>query len=147
MKEVKGNIWTYPSDYKCITTNCALRKNGNAVMGAGIALQAKLRYPDIEAVLGRHIKLHAFGVGVCLIGHNLIAFPTKHSYRDNFSDINLIKKSAIELKELSKSLPKKSIITLPRPGCSNGNLKWSIVKPILESILTEDNFVIVDKGE
>ena len=45
MKEVTGNIWDYPADIVCITTNGSTTRNGSAVMGKGIALQAKERYP------------------------------------------------------------------------------------------------------
>ena len=144
MKEVKGNIWEYPSDYKCITINGALRKNGTGVMGAGIALEAKLRYPDVEKTLGEHIKENNGKVRLCMLGHGLIGFPTKYHFMERNSNLNLIKKSARELNQLKKLLPKKTTIALTRPGCRNGHLKWKVVKPILEKILSSDNFIIVD---
>ena len=144
MKEVKSDIWEYPSDYKCITINGALRKNGTGVMGAGIALEAKLRYPDVEKTLGEHIKENNGKVRLCMLGHRLIGFPTKHHFIERNSDILLIKKSARELKRLKKLLPKNTTIALTRPGCKNGHLEWKTVKPILEKILKSDDFIIVD---
>lgn len=48
MKEAQGDLWTLPAEFRCITTNGIWSKNtGEAVMGAGVALDAKRRYPDL----------------------------------------------------------------------------------------------------
>ena len=52
MKEVKGDIWKSDCDIIAITTNGVVKKNGELVMGRGIASQAKQRYPDIPKILG-----------------------------------------------------------------------------------------------
>jgi len=43
MKEVIGNIWNYynKGNWIVITTNGTIKKNGEAVMGRGVALEAK----------------------------------------------------------------------------------------------------------
>jgi len=41
MKEDKGDLWGYPADYRCVTTNGVVKPNGKLVMGAGVALDAK----------------------------------------------------------------------------------------------------------
>ncbi len=56
MLELQEDFWNTAADYRCITTNGALRANGHAIMGAGIAAQARARYPDTEGVLGRLIS-------------------------------------------------------------------------------------------
>lgn len=39
--EVVGNMWAIPADAYCITTNGFVKKNGEAVMGAGCAKEAR----------------------------------------------------------------------------------------------------------
>ena len=51
MKEIVGDIWDYcgKTGYMIgITTNGEIRKDGKAVMGKVIALQAKERFPDFK---------------------------------------------------------------------------------------------------
>lgn len=147
MIEEFGDFWEIQGDARCITTNGALRTNGNAVMGKGIALQAKQRYPKIEATLGRLIQ--KYGNHVYYLGHSLISFPTKWHWMDDKSDINLIKRSAVELVALLKGdVPIKNKanrrILLTRPGCGSGNLEWSEVRPIIQTILGSDEYVIIN---
>ena len=40
MNEVNGNLWDSNADIIVITTNGAVRKDGAAIMGRGVALQA-----------------------------------------------------------------------------------------------------------
>lgn len=147
MLEEFGDFWTIQGDARCITTNGTLRSNGNAIMGKGIALQARQRYPKIEFTLGRLIQ--KYGNHVFYIGNGLISFPTKHDWRDDKSDIELIKRSAIELVSLLKGdVPIKNKsnrrILLTRPGCGSGNLNWADVRPILQTILDNNEFIIIN---
>ena len=139
MLEEYGDFWTLPGDYRCITTNAILRKNGNAILGKGVALDASRRYPDIEVILGRLIN--EYGNHVFKLGNGLISFPTKWHWRED-SDIELIKRSTQELVLLLKDDPAKRIL-LTRPGCGNGNLHWSGVKPIIQNTLSDNKFIIV----
>jgi hypothetical protein len=116
-------------------------------MGKGIALQAKLRYPRIETTLGRLIQ--KYGNRVFYLGYGLISFPTKHDWRDDKSDIDLIKRSAMELVSLFKGdVPIKNKsnrrILLTRPGCGSGNLNWTDVRPILQTILSSNEFIVIN---
>ena len=153
MLEEFGDFWTIQGDARCITTNGALTSNGDAVMGKGIALQAKQRYSRIEITLGRLIQ--KYGNHVFYLGYGLVSFPTKHHWRDYKSDIGLIKISAMELVSLFKGdIPIKNKsdrrILLTRPGCGNGNLNWAEIRPILQTILNSDEFIVIntydDKG-
>ena len=132
----------------CITTNGIVDKNGNAVMGKGIALQAKNLF-HCETLLGKYLKQYGnrcFNLGQYKRDKEiftLFSFPTKHNWKDN-SDINLICKSAEELVEMCK----KFNITkcyLPLVGCGAGNLSWPVVEPWLSNILYDDIFVVVKK--
>lgn len=140
MLEECGDLWKLPADYRCITTNGALRKNGHAIMGKGVALDARKRYHEVEAILGSLINMH--GIHVFHLGYHMISFPTKYHWKQPYSDIILIKKSARELVKLLEDDPAKRIL-LTRPGCGNGNLHWSEVKFAIKDILVEDKFIIV----
>lgn len=147
MLEEFGDFWTVQGDARCITTNGRLRENGNAIMGKGIALQARQRFPMIEFTLGRLIQ--KYGNHTFYLGYGLISFPTKHNWRDDKSDIELIKRSAIELVSLFKGdvpIRNKSNrrILLTRPGCGSGNLNWSDVRPILQIILNSNEFIVIN---
>lgn len=140
MLEEYEDFWTISGDYRCITTNAILRKNGNAILGKGVALEARRRYPDLEINLGKLIR--EYGNHVFKLCSELISFPTKWHWRED-SDIELIKRSAQELVYLLKDDPAKRVL-MTRPGCGNGNLRWSIVKPFIQNILKDDKFIIVN---
>ena len=150
MQEIKKDIWSFlndpTTDAICVTTNGIVKANGELVMGKGIALEAKLKFPSLPKIIGDKIKL---------LGHKLhyistlqtttkpifiVAFPTKFNYKDS-SDINLIKKSCTELVEFCNEMKLKKIY-LPRPGCGNGGLNWEDVKKEI-SLLLDDRFIIV----
>jgi len=144
MKECKGNIWEYPSDAICITTNGIVKKDGRLVMGGGIALEVVQRYPEIDLTLGRYVKAYGnrcFYIPIDLYNHFvIISFPTKHHYK-NDSCIKLIKKSTKELVEIVDKY-KLNTIALPKVGCGLGRLNYDKqVKPILSKYL-DDRFTI-----
>jgi hypothetical protein len=141
VREVVGDLWETECEARCITTNGLTLRDGTAVMGVGVAKQAKIRYPWLPKHLGRLLRArgnHVFDIG-SWEGARLITFPTKHDWRDP-SDPNLIRKSCQELKKLGF----KGVVALPRPGCGAGGLTWAAVKPILEQELPEDNYVVID---
>jgi len=147
MKEIIGDIWDYheKGHWIVITTNGNVKTNGEAVMGKGIALQAKQRYPELPRELGEQIResgncLH------CDSKRGLLLFPTKHDWWEK-SDLKLIETSTMELVDLFDNLISDypTPIYLVRPGCSNGQLDWKDVKPLLETYL-DDRFVVVERS-
>lgn len=142
MIEKYGNMWYEPADALVITTNGIIKGNGEAVMGAGIALQAKTKYPSLPRELARRL---GSGNHTYLIpqsdGRNIVTFPTKHDWRDK-SDLNLIKQSAEELVELADANDWTCVV-MPKPGCANGMLSWIDVKAVIDPIL-DDRFIVVD---
>ena len=131
----------------CITTNGIVDKNNNAVMGKGIALQAKNIF-HCESKLGEY--LNTFGNRCFNLGQykrdneifTLFSFPTKHHWK-NPSDITLICKSAEQIVQMCD----KFNITkcyLPPVGCGCGGLTWNNVEVWLSQIL-DDRFIIVFK--
>lgn len=130
----------------CVTTNGITKRNGDAVMGAGIARSFADAWPHLPTVLGRMLRVggnhvHALSAVHDAHGHTAIAvsFPTKHHWRNN-SDPALIERSARELVRLADNNGWQHIY-LPRPGCSCGHLSWDDVRARLEPIL-DDRFTI-----
>lgn len=111
-------------------------------MGRGVALQASTRYPGLALHFGKLLKLH--GNKVMVLGEydnvQLVSFPVKihWGHRARF---DLIQKSAKQLVALT-SLEGWDSVLVPRPGCGNGGLLWSDVRPWIEKIL-DDRFIIV----
>lgn len=138
MKEVYGDAWIIKKDYTflAITSNGYVKRNGEAVMGRGIAAQAKYKYPNIAYKLGGLLTRQ--GNRIHVLAPDLISFPVKHHWAEK-ADIRLIRASA---HELMSRLGEHETVLLPRPGCGNGGLNWKDVKPILEKIL-DDRVAIV----
>jgi hypothetical protein len=149
MIEIKGNIWDYQTkpDYAiAITTNGTIKKDGKAVMGAGVAKQAMEQWPDIPFTLGKSLEIA--GNNLHYLGNNILSFPVKHNWWEK-ADIVLIERSAKQLMDFINNCHKEvefahiKKIVLVRPGCGNGKLKWEDVKPVLEKIL-DDRIEIID---
>lgn len=125
--------------YLCITTNSCLNNKGELIMGAGAALEAKLKYPNLPSSLG-NVIVHLGDYGIRTIPNiapnlDFIAFQTKRHWRDD-SDITLISNSAIMLSALAQK-QKDKIFRLNFPGIGNGGLSIESVKPIIK--LMPDN--------
>ena len=141
MIEKLGNLWEEVADVHVITTNGIIKKNGEAVMGAGIALQAKNLYPILPKKLAKRLTSDGNRVFVFHEVDRIIStLPTKHDWKDK-SDINLIRRSIGELAGLADRNRWNKVV-LPRPGCSNGQLSWLEVRPILVDLLDDRFFVI-----
>lgn len=150
MLEVTGNIWDYYADGKnwiVIPTNLELRRNGYAIMGKGLALQASNKLRGLEYSYGRCLRE---GMNSCVedIINRLIYFPTKYKWRDK-SDKILITKSIVDLQVIGNRWSKidhhnwkDCKVYLPRVGCGNGGLDWNDIRPILKHIL-DDRFIVV----
>lgn len=148
MREATGNLWelVQPGDALVITTNGDVNKRGWAVMGRGIALEAAKAFEGVglKERLGWMLKTggnHVYPISVPA-PFSLVTMPVKHHWHEE-ADPSLIAKSAAELAVLAG---KKgwTTIWMPRPGCGNGRLQWSDVRPLIEGIL-DDRFVAVTR--
>jgi hypothetical protein len=137
VKEAKGDLWTWPADWRVITTNGFVKKNGECVMGRGCAKEAALKNPKLPKILGDKIK--ANGNVFQWLDGNIFAFPVKHNWWEK-ADLELIKQSARELEGWADDEPNETFL-LPRPGCGNGQLKWEDVKPLLKNL--PDNVTVI----
>lgn len=146
MKEVTGNLWDYVNDgWIVITTNGVVNAKGGCVMGRGIALQAKRRYPGLDIRIGNMIKkwgntVYLFDMDT-VVPTRIVTFPVKHHWQEP-ANLKLITRSADELQMLTG--PKQKVY-MPRPGCGNGGLDWDEVRSILVNRL-DDRFTIVERN-
>jgi len=144
MQLVFGDIWdqvNFPADITLITTNSVLNTNDCLVMGAGTALQAKQRNPELPRLFGEKIRkiqsrekryglvlLHDLGVG---------AFQTKTHYKYP-ADLDLIGLSTEMLCQFLEEEDYRDFkVNLPFPGIGKGGLKPETVLPII-TVLPEN---------
>ena len=76
MREIRGEAWELKDNYTylALTTNGTLKKHKAAVMGRGIALQAKNKYRGLENEIG--IRVYSQGNVVQKLNiDKLIMFP------------------------------------------------------------------------
>lgn len=146
MIEVVGNLWDYPAEWRVITTNGTVKKNGHAVMGRGCAKEAMQRYPLLPALLGNRLRIlgnhvNGFIAAELRADRGLFTFPVKHEWMQA-ADPQLIARSVAEFKV---NLLDSTTYVMPRPGCGNGNLRWEDVRPLLVDL--PDNVFVIDFGK
>ncbi|MGL5710398.1 MAG: hypothetical protein ACRCW9_06135 [Cetobacterium sp.] len=146
MQIIKGNIFELklknPHLYIGCTTNGVVNKDNKLVMGAGVALSFKLQYNNLDSTWGRKVKL--IGNRVFLEQEEKIfSFPTKHNWKEK-SDLELIKKSFLELKEIALSMWPEVFI-LPFPGIGLGGLNKSDIESVLKQIQLPENIYLIEK--
>lgn len=147
---VKGDMWSVfdKTDWFLITTNYTVKKNREAVMGAGIAKQARDRFPPIAMALGEKIEraedLHLELPKVATIGFyghsptRVGYFMVKHHWAEAAS-LDLIESSVYALEDILESVkaynyPYPLRVDLNFPGVGNGKLSREEVLPLLESL-------------
>jgi hypothetical protein len=141
MKLTEGDLWEYPANYRIITTNGTVKRNGHTVMGRGCALEATRKYPDITRLLGAAISREGLHVHL-FEGWNLIAFPVKYQWMEKAHPA-LIRQSVGELLDLIKvHRLHHATLVMPRAGCGNGRLMWDEVEPLLKPL--PDNVIVID---
>lgn len=137
----RGNMWRSFSrtDGFCITTNSYIRKDGELVMGAGIALQAKKIFDDLPLALGRKIENKCGHLGVYgILPSNrkeidkMVAFQVKTHFK-NQADLGLIEKSTNQLSTIAKKYPNKRL-DLNFPGIGRGGRSVEEVMPIIKQL-------------
>lgn len=156
----------------CVTTNGAVTKKGLAIMGRGVAKSAADHFPELPETLGKLLYKNGNIVQAIRFNPRtdtyVLAFPTKpkevklvsvYQLTDHFrtkcryqvddivpgwalkSTVDRIQKSIEQLLEVSEELQLKKVV-LPRPGCSNGGLKWEEVKEVVSCL--DDRFFVIN---
>lgn len=132
IKYVSGDLLTYPAEAIINTVNCV------GVMGKGIALEFKQKYPDNFKYYVKECKSGNVTTGKMLVydcgmlsenPRYIINFPTKQHWRSD----SLIEYIINGLDDLIKVIEEYKIksIAMPQLGCGNGGLIWDNVRPII----------------
>lgn len=128
---IEGDIFESPAQVIVNTVNTV------GVMGKGLALSFKQRYPDMFEHYKSICEKNLFTIGKLMLffeaDHWILLFPTKENWR-NPSKIEYIEKG---LMKFVQTYAEKNItsIAFPRLGCGNGELDWKDVKPLMERYL------------
>src|SRR5574344_1629744 len=142
----RGNVFDSGADYIGITTNSIVKKNGELVMEAGIAKEAKKREPHLPELWGSAVKALRqqggfYGI-LSIVGEKYFAFQTKRNWR-NDALIDDVVNSAKMLKNWTDDDP-DSIFALPFPAINNGGLDRNFVLSHLERVGLPDNVHIYE---
>ncbi|WP_316846532.1 macro domain-containing protein [Pedobacter psychrodurus] len=135
MKYIKGNLLDASTQALVNTVNTV------GVMGKGIALQFKERFPLNFKIYLEECKKGSVVPGKLLVVNDgtlegertIINFPTKTEWYKK-SQYSYIEEG---LKDLSRIILEREIksIAIPPLGCGNGGLKWEKVKPMIEEYM------------
>lgn len=129
---IEGDIFGSPAQ---VIVNAV---NTVGVMGKGLALSFKQKYPDMFRAYRAACEMRQFEIGKLMLWKKsepwILLFPTKTDWREP-SRIEYIEAG---LKKLTSTYADKSItsIAFPKLGCGNGGLEWDEVRPVMERYLS-----------
>lgn len=108
--------------------------NTVGVMGKGIALGFRKRFPDMYEDYVRRCERHEVKLGKPYIYHRLVPphiinFPTKEHWRSVSTLADIVR--GLEYLEAHISEWQVSSIAVPPLGCGEGRLEWRVVGPTL----------------
>lgn len=132
-----GNMWSVLREvhHFLITTNSTVKANGELVMGAGIAKQARDNYPGLAAMFGGTLQLwYPDGKAGCVLyaDNTFGMFQVKYDWKQP-ADLDLIQYSTDQLKEHALKAPHQRF-ALNFPGIACGGLPYEQVKPIVDAL-------------
>ncbi|OAV72261.1 Macro domain protein [Bacteroidales bacterium Barb4] len=136
----EGDFFDHKADIRVNTVNCV------GVMGAGVALIFKNKYPEMFNEYARLCSQKLIRPGQPHVWHTpelfdknltIINFPTKNDWKKP-SEYEYIEKGLVWLQEYLKT-KNNPTITIPALGCGHGGLDWSIVKKLIEEHLKNLN--------
>jgi O-acetyl-ADP-ribose deacetylase (regulator of RNase III) len=128
---LEGNLFESSAQVITNTVNCV------GVMGKGVALEFKNRYPAMFSDYQARCQSGKLQPGVPYLWENdrvqVLNFPTKRDWRNpsRLEDI------ADGLRYLANHYDELGIqsIAMPALGCGNGGLNWATVKSLIETHL------------
>jgi O-acetyl-ADP-ribose deacetylase (regulator of RNase III) len=130
----KGDMFDLDVDIRINTVNCM------GVMGAGVALAFKNRYPDMfreyrEACSAGEIRPGKLHIWRSPTGDLVVNFPTKRHWREKsrYDDIQAGLNALRDYLQNYKGIK----VALPALGCGNGGLDWARVAPMITEQLRE----------
>ena len=145
LKYVKGDIFNSPAQVLVNTVNTV------GVMGKGIALSFKKKYPEMFTTYRKACDKHQLIIGKLMLwygpDHWILNFPAKEHWR-NPSKMEYIEKGLMAFQRKYADYNITSI-AFPKLGCGNGELDWKQVKPLMERYLKElpiDVYIYLSPG-
>jgi O-acetyl-ADP-ribose deacetylase (regulator of RNase III) len=130
---IKGDIFNAKTQVIVNTVNC------KGVMGKGLALAFKQKYPDMFAAYERDCQSGKLQIGRPTIYQKstpwILNFPTKNHWRFP-SKPEYIEKGLIFLTKQYKKAGITSI-AFPKLGAQNGQLSWDEVGPLMAKYLSQ----------
>ena len=146
LKYVEGDLFYSPAQVLVNTVNTV------GVMGKGIALEFKKRYPEMFLHYKEECDKHKLVIGKLMLwyepDHWILQFPTKEHWR-NPSKMEYIEKGLMTFVRKYADYNISSV-AFPKLGCGNGELNWNEVKPLMEKYLKDlpiDVFIYAGKGK
>lgn len=146
MQLAQGDMWTVYDQAVLflVTTNGVVTRSGALVMGAGIAKQARDRFPGLDQALGSAVKAAGSPYGLLVSPRwsispggsgataKLGAFQTKDNWTEGSSPV-LIGFAANKLLAWCEAHPTARVhLNMPGVGC--GGLSREAVLPLLASL-------------
>lgn len=140
---VTGNLFDARTEAIVNPVNCV------GVMGKGLALAFKQRFPNNYAAYRKACATHELRIGRIYTYHlteqegmpyYIVNFPTKNHWRDS-SKLSYILDGLDALARTIQDTPIHSI-AIPPLGCGLGGLDWDIVKPKIENALCNLDCVV-----
>lgn len=129
---VRGNILDSPAEALVNPVNCV------GVMGKGLALEFKKRYPENYEKYRVQCLAGLMKIGNCLMvredGKIIVNFPTKDDWAQP-SQYIYIAAGLIDMKRSFETEPWCQSMALPALGCGLGGLQWKTVKRQIETHL------------
>ena len=144
IKYMEGNIFDSTAGILVNPVNC------RGVMGGGLALEFKHRYPTMVRWYIMMCGLGSLRIGhPCLwynvpIGPGVLCFPTKDHWKDP-SELSYIESGLRDLVDNASGaylMLGLNSIAFPKLGCGLGGLEWQVVKVVMETHLES----LVDYG-
>lgn len=143
IKYLTGEVITTKSDY------IAFPANTEGIMGSGLALDIKNKYPNVWVEYKRKCKdigtgLFGTYIPINVVDSNLIILAcftqTSASHNSKTTNLNELKKI---FKQLEKTTKEKKTITIPyRYGCGVNNASWNEVHKILYDIFDKSDVIL-----
>jgi len=130
MKLMIGNLWDYTdkADVLIFTGNSFIKRNGELVMGRGMALEVKKRYPFVPKLIGELIRSYPnprkYGLAILenlKLPFKIGSFQVKYHFRDP-ANMELIRYSTSLLREYAEKNQHLTVF-LNFPGIGYGRLK------------------------
>ena len=144
-QEVNGDLLAMAKEYKFDVI--AHGANCKQVMGAGIALQIKKKFPDVYQKDNQDIRTptQRWGDYTSITYSNSKKVLSVFNLYTQYSPGPNLDYTALELslKKLAKNIKPNSKIGLPQIGCGIGGGNWLKVKEIIQRVLSEYDVTVV----